>query len=479
MALVFEQLLTRELGDASYLIGDDSARVAAVVDPQVDVEQYLELARKRGLTIKYVVQTHIHEDFASGACALAAATGSAEVCVSGHDAPEYGFSHRAVHDGDVLELGAVRLTVKHTPGHTPEHISLLVAKTATKDAPFAVLSGGSLLVETAGRTDLLGPERVEELTSAQFRTLYEFFQGLDAGVLLYPTHVHGSPCGAAIGDKLCSTIGYEFEHNDLLRQSTEAKFREMALKNLPPKPRYYPRLKDMNTSSPAAAAGKLIAPALPPAEFRKAVSDPANVLVDTRHMLAFGGGHIPGALNIGAGGPLSIQAGWMLEPDRPLLLVIESDAQLPTVLHHFARTGFNLFAGYLVGGMSAWENAGYELESLPQLHVKALAQQNAQTNEVSVLDVRSPQEWAKGHIPGARHIFLPDLPGQLQTLDKTKAMAVHCDSGYRASIGASLLQSHGFKVSNVPGSWQAWKSSDLPVEINNETNELGVRQENK
>ena len=465
MALVFEQLLTRELGDASYLIGDDSARVAAVVDPQVDVEQYLELARKRGLTIKYVVQTHIHEDFASGACALAAATGSAEVCVSGHDAPEYGFPHRAVHDGDVLELGAVRLTVKHTPGHTPEHISLLVAKTATKDAPFAVLSGGALLVETAGRTDLLGPERVEELTSAQFHTLYEFFRGLDGGVLLYPTHVHGSPCGAAIGDKLCSTIGYEFEHNDLLRQSTEAKFREMALENLPPKPRYYPRLKELNTSSPAAAAGKIIARALPPAEFRKAVANPANILVDTRHMLAFGGGHIPGALNIGAGGPLSIQAGWMLEPDRPLLLVIESDAQLPTVLHHFARTGFNLFAGYLVGGMSAWENAGYELESLPQLHVKALAQQNAQTDEVSILDVRSPQEWAKGHVPGARHIFLPDLPGQLQTLDKTKAMAVHCDSGYRASIGASLLQSHGFKVSNVPGSWQAWKSSGLPTEV--------------
>ena len=465
MALVFEQLLTRELGDASYLIGDDSARVAAVVDPQVDVEQYLELARKRGLTIKYVVQTHIHEDFASGACALAAATGSAEVCVSGHDAPEYGFPHRPVHDGDVLELGAVRLTVKHTPGHTPEHISLLVAKTATKDAPFAVLSGGSLLVETAGRTDLLGPERIEELTSAQFRTLYEFFRGLDAGVLLYPTHVHGSPCGAAIGDKLCSTIGYEFEHNDLLRQSTEAKFREMALKNLPPKPRYYPRLKDMNTRSPAAAAGKTIARALPPAEFRKAVSDPANVLVDTRHMLAFGGGHIPGALNIGAGGPLSIQAGWMLEPDRPLLLVIESDAQLPTVLHHFARTGFNLFAGYLVGGMSAWENAGYELESLTQLHVEALAKRNSQADEVSVLDVRSPQEWAKGHVPGARHIFLPDLPGQLKTLDKTKSMAVYCDSGYRASIGASLLQSHGFKVSNVPGSWQAWKSSGLPTEV--------------
>ena len=249
MALVFEQILIRELGNASYLIGDDSARVAAVVDPQVDVEQYLELARKRGLTIKYVVQTHIHEDFVSGACALAAATGSAQVCVSGHDAPEYGFAHLAVHDGDLLELGAIRMTVKHTPGHTPEHISLLVAKAATKDVPFAVLSGGSLLVETAGRTDLLGPERVKELTSAQFHTLYDFFRGLDEGVLLYPTHVHGSPCGAAIGDKLCSTIGYEFGHNALLRQPTEAKFRKLAFHNLPPKPRYYPRLKDLNTSA--------------------------------------------------------------------------------------------------------------------------------------------------------------------------------------------------------------------------------------
>ena len=465
MALVFEQLLTRELGDASYLIGDDSARVAAVVDPQVDVVQYIELARKRGLSIKYVVQTHIHEDFVSGACALAAAAGGAEVCVSGHDAPAYGFAHRAVRDGDILELGAVRLTIKHTPGHTPEHISLLVAKTAKKDAPFAVLSGGSLLVETAGRTDLLGPERVEELTSAQFHTLYEFFRGLDEGVLVYPTHVHGSPCGASIGDKLCSTIGYEFLHSELLRQPTEAKFREMALKNLPPKPRYYPRLKELNTGSPATAADSLVIRALPPADFKKAVADKANVLVDTRHMLAFGGGHIPGALNIGAAGPLSIQAGWMLEPDRPILLVVESDAQLKTVLHHFARTGFIRFAGYLAGGMSAWENAGYDLESLPQLHVQDLAARVASNAEAVVLDVRSPQEWAKGQVRGARHIFLPELPGQLESLDKRKPTAVYCDSGYRASIAASFLQSHGFEVSNVPGSVQAWRSSGLPMEV--------------
>ena len=212
------------------------------------------------------------------------------------------------------------------------------------------------------------------------------------------------------------------------------------------------------------AACRPAIPALPPAEFKSAVANKENVLVDTRHMLAFGGGHITGALNIGAAGPLSIQAGWMLVPEKPLLLVLESEVQLTTVLNHFARTGFERFAGYLTGGMSAWENSGYEIQSLSQVHVKELAARSAQVQGFSILDVRSPQEWAKGHVPGAQHIFLPELLGRLETLDKTNPMAVYCDSGYRASIEASLLQSHGFEVSNVPGSWQAWKSN-VPVEL--------------
>jgi len=463
MALVFEQMLTKELGDASYLIGDDSARVAAVVDPQVDVEQYLELARKHGLAIKYVVQTHIHEDFVSGACALAAAAGGAQVCVSGHDAPKYGFEHHLIHDDDVLELGSVQLTVKHTPGHTPEHISLLVTKTNQKDAPFAVLSGGSLLVEAAGRTDLLGPERVDELTSAQFTTLYEFFRGLDEGVLVYPTHVHGSPCGAAIGDKLLSTIGYEFLHNELLRQPSEASFRQRALGNLPPKPNYYPRLKDVNTDAPPCPAGVAAVPALPPKEFKSLLGEPDLVVVDTRHMLAFGGGHIAGALNFGASGHLSIQAGWMLDPGKRLLLVLESDSQLPLVLKHLARTGFTQFAGYLAGGMSAWENAGHGIVQLAQMHVTELAARSSRPDGPVIVDVRAPQEWEKGHVPGAQHIFLPDLPAKLADLRKDKPVAVYCDSGYRASIAASILKSKGFDVANVPGSWQAWTKNAFSV----------------
>lgn len=465
MALVFEQMLTEALGDASYLIGDDSARVAAVIDPQLDVGTYLDLARKHGVSIRYVVQTHIHEDFVSGACALGAAAAGAEVCVSGHDAPAYGFEHRLVRDGDVLELGSVILTVRHSPGHTPEHISLLVAKADEKDAPFAVMSGGSLLVGTAGRTDLLGPERVDELTAAQFRTLSGFFRSLDAGVLVYPTHVHGSPCGAAIGDKPCSSIGYELQHNDLLRQTDEAQFRRAALGKLPPKPRYYPRLKDVNTDDPPRHAPDTPIAALPPNDFKQALDKPDVVLVDTRHMLAFGGGHIPGALNLGASGHLSIQAGWMLDAAKPILLVLESDSDLDVVRGHFARTGFTRFAGYLAGGMSAWENAGHPLVQLPQLHVTELARRARDPDTLQIVDVRAPQEWEEGHVPGARHIVLPELRSRLGTLKKEVPVAVYCDSGYRASIAASLLQAEGFDASNVPGSWQAWTAHSLPVEV--------------
>jgi hydroxyacylglutathione hydrolase len=187
------------------------------------------------------------------------------------------------------------------------------------------------------------------------------------------------------------------------------------------------------------------------------------VVLDTRHLLAFGGAHIPGAWNIGASGHLSIWAGWMLEPEPPLLLVVESDSMLSEVVAHLARTGFERFAGYLAGGMSGWENAGLPLQALPQLHAVEAAQQ-PQGGTLMLLDVRSPQEWEQGHAPGARHVFLPELPSRLAELPRAGRIAVYCDSGYRASIAASLLQRAGFDVANIPGSWQAWKACELPVE---------------
>lgn len=463
MALVFQQFLTEAVGDASYLVGDDSARVCAVVDPQLDVDRYLDAARSHGLAIRHAIQTHTHEDFVSGALALAERAPGAEVCLSGHGGAHYGFAHRSLADAEVLELGAVRLEVRHTPGHTPEHIALLVRKTG-EDPPFAVLSGGSLLVGAAGRTDLLGPPHTDELTRLQFETLRHFFLELPDSVLVYPTHVHGSPCGAAIGDRPATTIAWEKAHNKLLQPVDEAAFRQAALGGLPPKPSYYPRLKEANTRGAAARAGQPVG-GLPPHEFAEAVGKGDAVLVDTRHMLAFGGGHIPGALNFGAAGHLAIQAGWMLDAGKPLLLVVEKDGQVASVATELARTGFERFCGYLAGGMTAWENAGLALQPLAQMHVRDVAKAIGKDDpHLTVLDVRAPHEWQEGHVPGALHIFLPELPERLSGIPPDKPVAVYCDSGYRASVAASLLQAHGLDARNMPGSWQAWQACGLPVE---------------
>jgi hydroxyacylglutathione hydrolase len=224
-------------------------------------------------------------------------------------------------------------------------------------------------------------------------------------------------------------------------------------------------LKDVNTRESDTSPRPPVA-ALPPRDFHAALTEASNVLIDTRQMLAFGGGHIPGALNFGASGHLAIQAGWMLDPSNRLLLVLDEDSQLEAVTTELARTGFNRFTGYLCGGMTAWENAGLPLESLQQLHVRNLAKlvDSQSQPSINVLDVRAPHEWQQGHVPSAIHVFLPERAGSLQRIPKNKPVAVYCDSGYRASIAASLLQSRGWDVRNVPGSLQAWKACGLAVE---------------
>ena len=233
------------------------------------------------------------------------------------------------------------------------------------------------------------------------------------------------------------------------------------MSSAPPVPAYYPRMKKVNAAGPQVLGHLPQVPGLPPRAFQQAVAQKQGVVVDTRSMLAFGGGHIPGALNIGASPMLSIWAGWMLDPATPLLLVLESDRAIDEVVTLFLRTGYTQFAGYLVGGMQAWDNAGLKLEETAQMTVHEV---HAAGADVQVVDVRSPNEWQSGHVPGARHLFLPELREKAAQLDQRRPVAVYCASGYRASIGASILQQEGFaEVRNVPGSWQAWKKAGLPV----------------
>lgn len=463
MALVFERILIEGLGNLSYLIGDDANGIAAVIDPCADVDVYLDLARHHKVAVTHIFQTHVHEDFMSGAVELAVRSGSATNFMSYEgDGGSYGYEHKPLRDGDTFEFGNVVLTARHTPGHTPEHMAFLIAESKRAAHPYGVFTGGSLLINAAGRTDLLGPEQAEKLVAAQYHTLYNFYLGLDDYVLVHPTHAHGSPCGAQIGDRLSSTIGYERRLNPFLQFKSLSQFHDFALGNLPPKPTYYPRLKETNTAGPVVLGNLPRVPALPVSAFKQHVDEGKSIVIDTRMMLAFGGGHVPGALNIGALPELSIWAGWILDAGRPILLVLEDDEHLDTVIRLFVRTGFTKFTGYLTGGMKAWGNAGLPIQSLRQVSVHEL---RAQAMDYQVVDVRAPDEWKKGHIPNAQHVFLPELRERLGVLKKEAPVALYCDSGYRATLAASLLQQAGFTdVCSIPGSWQAWTRAGYPVD---------------
>jgi len=425
MSLVFKRIQTEGIAELSYLIGDDSAGVAAVVDPTADVGKYVRLAREHAVSITHVFETHIHADLMSGARELCARLGSAKIFVSHEGGARYGFAGEAVHDGDRFEFGGLVVTAKHTPGHTPEHVSYILAEKKHVETPWGVLTGDSLFVNSAGRPDLLGA-KTDKLAEQLFHTLRTFYLGLPDGVMIFPAHGAGSPCGADIGERLESSIGYERKFNPFLQYQDFKDFKDYALRTAPPTPAYYPRMKKLNAKGPEILGNLPRVRALPAQTFQQAIAQEEGVLIDTRTLLAFGGGHIAGALNLGGTPMLSIWAGWLLDPEKPVLLVLAEDSEIEQVVKLFLRTGYTQFAGYLAGGMKAWE---------------------------------------EGHIPGATHIFLPELREKAARLAKRKPVAVYCDSGYRASIGASILQQEGFQaVSNVPGSWQAWKNARFPIE---------------
>jgi len=386
MSLIFKTIQTQGIAELSYLLGDDDEGVAAIFDPRTDVEVYLEMAREENLSITHIFETHIHADLVSGSRELCARLDSAKIFVSHEGGASYGFKHEKVKDGDQFKFGEVLVTARHTPGHTPEHMSYVLAEADHPETPWGILTGDSLFVSSAGRPDLLGEKHTKELAEKQFHTLRDFYLKLPDHVMIYPNHGAGSPCGADIGDRLSSTIGYERKFNKFLQFGDMKSFTDYALKTAPPMPHYYPVMKKVNAQGPEVLGSLPRVPGLSPKAFKKAIDQKAGVLVDVRKMLAFGGGHIPGALNLGGSPVLSIWAGWMLDPAKPILLVLENESDLDQIVPRFLRTGYSKFAGYLVGGMKAWDAAGYLNAQVAQMTVQDL---NKRLSELVVIDVRS------------------------------------------------------------------------------------------
>jgi hydroxyacylglutathione hydrolase len=465
--MFFKQFYVESLGHASYLVGSEETGEALLFDPQRQVSGYFDVARMQGLRIGCALDSHGHNDYLSGLTEVAA---RAEVDVLASALADIGYAHRALRDGEQFELGDVGFEVLHTPGHTPEHISLLVYDRAiSTDEPALLLSGGALLVGDVARPDLLGGRDETEAAARDFcHTIQTKILELPDHVEVFPTHVAGSLCGGNIGSRLSTTVGYERRTNEILaRVSSEGEFVEQCLRldNLPAVPPYWQRMRHQNLAGVPALGVLREPPALPPEAFRQVVHDGAVVL-DTRAPEAFGGGHIPGAVNVGQGAAFPTWAGTVLDEDEgaSVVLVLDSAADLWPVIWELLRIGYDLPAGWLAGGMLAWRTAALDVERLPQITVHEL-RRRLDGDEVELLDVRQPGEWAAGHVAGATFITGGELPRRLDDVPRTgKPVAVVCGSGYRSSVAASLLDARtDLRLVNVLGGMTAWNAAGYPV----------------
>ncbi len=461
--MYFKQFYLGCLAHASYLIGSDG--LAAVVDPQRDVDQYLIEAKAQGLQIKYVIETHLHADFVSGHRELAARTG-AEI-VFGEKAGA-GFDHRAVRDGDEIDLGRVKLRVLETPGHTPESICILVFDTQVSPQPLKVLTGDTLFIGDVGRPDLAGGKgfSAQAMAGMMYDSLHQKLLKLDDSVEVYPAHGAGSMCGRSLSKETSSTIGEQRKFNYALRPMSKAEFVSMMTTDLPEAPGYFPLDAELNR------AGAVSLDALPrPASL--AVADVAElagagaVILDVRSGAEFGAGHLPGSLNIGLNGQFASWAGSLIPLHAPIVIVAESEDQVAEAVLRLARVGIENVKGNLRGGVLAWSEAGMNLETLPQISVDELKELVGSESRPQIIDVRRSPEFASGHVPGAIPAPLANLREStlLSSLNRAATTAVICAGGYRSSAASSILGQMGFKdLLNVMGGTGAWIAAGYEVE---------------
>ncbi|HEY8369269.1 MAG TPA: MBL fold metallo-hydrolase, partial [Thermodesulfobacteriota bacterium] len=450
--MYFKQFYLGCLAHASYLIGDGGE--AAVVDPQRDVDQYIEEARAQGFAIRHVIETHLHADFVSGHLELARRTGA--TIYFGHLA-RAAFDHVPVRHGDEIQVGRVRLRVLETPGHTPESISLLVFEPGAAE-PSKVLTGDTLFVGDVGRPDLVGSKgySAEEMAAMLYDSLHGTLLALPDTVEVYPAHGAGSACGRNISSDTVSTIGRERRTNYALQPMSKADFVRTATAGLPPAPRYFPHDAEANRLG-ARALGELPAPQpLAPSAVAARVNAGA-LLLDVRDGAAFGRGHLPGSINIGLAGQFAPWAGTLLDLGRPLILVADGEAEIREAAMRLARVGLERVDGYLDGGVAAWAAAGLPIDRVEPIRVDELRRTLEAGLPIQVVDVRRPGEYAGGHVPGAINVPLETFEAGVGRLDRGRRVVVVCEGGYRSATACSLLKRHGFEdVADTPGGTRAW-----------------------
>jgi len=442
------------LSHASYLIGDETTGRAVVVDPQRDVAEYLADAKELGFTIELVIETHFHADFLSGHLELAKATGAKIVYSS---VAETEFESMGVADGERYSLGDVTLEFRHTPGHTPESLSIVVYEHADDEIPYGVLTGDALFIGDVGRPDLLasiGFTR-EELADKLYDSLHNKLMTLPDATRVYPAHGAGSACGKNLSTDLWSTIGDQKETNYALRAPDKQTFMELVTEGQPPAPSYFVYDAILNRKDRGLLDETKMPTAMTYQQVREAI-DSGAVLVDGRTPEEFAQGHLRPAINIGLEGRYAEFAGSVLPSDIDIVLFTEPGYELEGK-NRLARIGFDRVIGYLDEPYRAMFEHQDDAQIASRMTAKAFDERAVETTDLQIVDVRNPGEVAAGAIPNAIAIPVGQLPTRLGELDPAKPTVVYCAGGYRSSVAASLLRQKGFTdVSDILGGHGAW-----------------------
>ena len=470
--MLLKYFYDQALAHASYMVGCQRAREAVVVDPGRDIEQYLEMAEREGVTITAVAETHIHADYVSGARELADRVG-AKLYVSDEGPAEWKYlfadqyDHQSVKDGDAFMVGNIKFDVLHTPGHTPESISfVLTDQGGGADRPMGIFTGDFVFVGSIGRPDLLeeaaGLANTAEPRARDLFQSAERFKQLPDYLQVWPAHGAGSACGKGLGAIPSSTVGYEKLFNPALQFSDEGEFVRYILSDQPEAPKYFAVMKRVNKEGPQVLGANGL-PELQSTDELAAVIESATV-IDLSPSNQFAAGHVPRSINIPTS-MLAGWAGWVVDYSKPTYLIAES-SQLAEAIRVLRKIGLDDVRGYF--DASAVREASLATESYATGTPLQLAER-IQSDEVTLIDVRSDAEWNEGRIAQAKHQFLGRLPDKLSEIAADKPIVAQCQAGGRSAIAASILQAAGREVINMTGGFGAWAAAGLNVDSSEAT----------
>ena len=436
--MIVEQFFVKGLAHSSYLLG--GTRTCAIIDPRRDIGIYLEAAKSLDMEVTHILETHLHADFISGHCELADKTGAK---IYAPKAANCEFNHVSLAEGDTITIEDMVVRVLETPGHTPEHISYIVVDEARGVDPVGVFCGDTLFVGDVGRPDLF-PGKAQELASKLYESVHEKLLALPDFCEVYPAHGAGSLCGRAMGAKRTSAIGYERKYNAALKIKDKGEFIASRTTNMPATPDHFSRCSAINGSGPALLRNFPILEAFDPISFHEKADTNDTVVLDVRSYDAFGGQHVPGSYHIDLNGNFATFSGWILPPDKPILLVALSDTQAEEAAVWLRRVGLDDVDGYLDGGMFEWSKAGLPIGHVGQLSMDELHQMSTGDQNMTIVDVRAQSEHQGFHIEGAVNIPAPDLRKRYSELDPAIPTVLICSTGHRSSLSASILEQHGF-----------------------------------